>query len=99
MVAGDEAGSGGIWKPDSGVSNSAAFKRARVESPSPHDLVEVEEWVEAVEEAGCDQAEDGSSGLGVGVAAVEHPVLAADGDLAQPSFGARVVERQVAVVY
>jgi hypothetical protein len=50
-----------------------------------------------VEAAGRDDAEDRGGGLGVSVRAVEQPVLATDDDVSQRSFGARVVERDVAV--
>ena len=61
-------------------------------------FLEVPEWIERVEAARGDDAEERGGGLGVGVAAVKHPRLAADHYLAQGALGAGVVERQLDVV-
>ena len=42
--------------------------------------------VDAVKPTGCDDGEDSRGALGVGVAAVEHPVLPAYDDLAKRAF-------------
>ena len=48
--------------------------------------------------AGRDDADDGGSRFGVGVAAAEHPRFWSDHDLPQFALGARVVERQLHVL-
>ena len=63
-----------------------------------HHLFEVRKRVELVEATRGNQAEQRGGGLGVGVAAVEHPRFAADHDLAQGALGAGVVERELGVV-